>query len=218
MRKYTKRLLTTRKNSKIKQTKLYDFVRPLTGLKLTKPRYLTRFRTIDKTTYDDFAYKKISKLEWDTLQTLPKFFGFFNNINEFNDFSYFDEVQERLEADGISFKGMFIYDVIMFELIRRQIGFRDYTRLEKLRGFLAINPFKSVLTEPDFFPSASDVSYVMTRIPASDLMKFFHDLVEEAVELKIIYPKILLGDGQFFRSNCSNNYKDDAAKKAKKYN
>ncbi|MHA1899625.1 MAG: hypothetical protein ACTSW5_01925, partial [Promethearchaeota archaeon] len=71
---------------------------------------------------------------------------------------------------------------------------------------------------PDFFPSASDVSYVMTRIPASDLMKFFHDLVEEAVELKIIYPKILLGDGQFFRSNCSNNYKDDAAKKAKKYN
>lgn len=218
VRKYTKRLLTTKKNSKTRQTKLDDFVTPLNGLKLTKPRYLTRFRAINKTTYDDFAHKKISKLEWDTLQTLPKFFGFFNNISEFNDFSYFDEVQERLEADGISFKDMFIHDVIMFELIRRQIGFRDYTGLEKIRGFLAINPFESVLTDPDFFPSAADVSYVMTRIPASDLMKFFHDLVEEAIELKIIYPKILLGDGQFFRSNCSNNYKDDAAKKAKKYN
>lgn len=218
VRKYTKRLVSTVKKSKYKQTKLDDFITPLNGLKITRPPYLTRFRRVCKTSYCDFAQEKISKREWDMIQTLPKFMGFFNHIPEFNDFSYFDEVQEKLEAKGISFKNIYIHDVILFELIRRQIGFRDYTGLEKVKGFLYSDPFEGFLTNPTFFPSASDVSYVMTRIPAEFLMKFFHGLVREAIELKIIDTKILLGDGQFFRSNCNNNYRDDVAKKAKKYN
>ncbi len=36
--------------------------------------------------------------------------------------------------------------------------------------------------------------------------------------MKIIDPRILLWDGQFVRSNCNNNFKDEQAKKAKKYN
>lgn len=219
VRKYTKRSTRpTEKQINTKQTKLDGFVAPLNGLKLTKPPYLTRFRTINKTTYNDYGKKCISKREWDTLQTLPKFLGFFNNIVEFNDLSYFDDLQEKLERKGISFKNIFIYDIFLFELIRRQIGFRDYTGLEKIRGFLSINPFEKVLHNPVFFPSADDVSYVMTRISADEFMDFFHLLVKEAIELKIINTRILLGDGQFFRSNCSNNFKDAAAKKAKKYN
>jgi hypothetical protein len=218
VRKYKKTAAIKVKYPKSNQIMLHSFFSPLNGLKLSKPPYFNRFRAINKTSFDDFAQKKISKCEWDILQSLPKFVGFFNHIVEFNDFSFFDDLQHNLEAEGLSFKTMFIHDVIIFELIRRQIGFRDYTGLEKLKGFLSVNPFAKVLTDSSFFPTAADVSYVMTQIPAQSLMTFFHTLVREAIKLKIIYPKILLGDGQFFRSNCNNNFKDKEAKKAKRYN
>jgi hypothetical protein len=55
---------------------------------------------------------------------------------------------------------------------------------------------------------------VMTRIPSKMLKEFYHDLVDEAIALKIIVPRILVWDTQFVHSNCSDN-KD---KKKKSYN
>ena len=177
------------------------------GMKTSFPRacYFKRFKSPPKSTFDDFAAGMISEKEWDMLQSLPKFTGFFNHLFEFVDFSYFDAIQAELEAQGADFKGMKVFDIVVFHLFSRSLGFRDYTGLEKLEGYMDKNPLGRILHNPDFFPTAADISYVMTRIPPDAVMTFFYSLVREAIEIGLIEPRILLLDGQFIHSGCNNN-------------
>ena len=87
--------------------------------------YLLRFRDVPSHSYNDFAQGVIPKIEWDMLQFPIKFMGFFNHIFEMNDLTYFDDIQELLEEKGANFKNIFLYDIIIYELMRRQAGFRD---------------------------------------------------------------------------------------------
>jgi len=172
---------------------------------ISKKPYFSRFRSVAQSSYDEFAEGQIPKMEWDMLRTLPKFTGFFNHLFELNDLGFFDEIQEELEEIGVDFKGIFIYDIIAFEFLRRQLGFHDYTGLEKMAFFLNGNPLIGILRDPFYFPSAADVSYIIRRIPIAKMMTFFHSLVREAITLGIITPRIAVLDGQFVRSNCNNN-------------
>ncbi len=152
-----------------------------------------------------FAAGAISPMEWDMLQSFPTFTGFFNHLFEFNDLSFFDEVQGMLEARGADFNGIFLHDVVAFELLRRQLGFRDYTGIEKVARFVANNPLAGVLRDPDFFPRAAGVSRVLNQVPGACFRDFFHQLVREGLALGVIVSRVLIWDGQFIRSNCNNN-------------
>ena len=157
-------------------------------------------------------------MEWDMFQLLPNFKGYFNNLFEFNDLSYFDDLQEKLESNGMDFKDIFLYDIIALELLRRQLGFRDFTGLEKMGNFLCGHPLKGIVHDPYYFPTASEISYILNLISSEEILEFYYSLVREAIRLKIIEPRILIWDGQFIRSDCNNNFKDKEAKRAKKYN
>lgn len=172
---------------------------------LSSPRYLLRFRSIPKYFKEDFVGDAISDREWLIIQSLPSFTGFFNHMFDVNDFSMLDSIQGQLESKGVSFKHIFIHDVVAFELLRLQLGFRDYTGLEKIYRFLGGNPLFRILRDRHFFPAAADVSYVMTRIPASMLKEYYYSLVDEAIAMKIIVPRILVWDTQFIHSNCNDN-------------
>lgn len=170
-----------------------------------KGKYLYRFRRVETTRFKDYAEGVISKMEWDMFHYLHKFKGYIEHLFYFNDFSFFDDLQERLESEGVSFKGMFIRDVFAYELFRVNLGTKDYAGLEKLGGFLHAPPLFGVTHDSYFFPTAADLSYVMNRIPANELFAFFQLLVKECIKLGIIIPRILIWDGQFIRSNCNNN-------------
>ncbi|UYP44606.1 hypothetical protein NEF87_005081 [Candidatus Lokiarchaeum ossiferum] len=71
--------------------------------------------------------------------------------------------------------------------------------------FIGDNPLKGILHDSYYFPSADDISYIMNRIPLSRVMDYFHNLVREAIDLRIIIPRIMIFDGQFVRTNCNNN-------------
>ncbi len=200
------------------QKPIESYFRKEISCDLPKASYLRRFRSIPQTVFDDFANGIISKYEWDMLQLLPGFKGYFNHLFELNDFTYFDELQATLETQGISFKNIFLHDIIALELLRRQLGFKDFTGVEKLSRFVCEHPLKGIVYDQYYFPTADDISYILNLIPADAIMTFFHQLVEEAIELGVINPRILLWDGQFIRSNCNNNFKDKAAKQAKRYN
>jgi len=172
---------------------------------LPKPRYLFRFRSIPRYLKEDHAGDLISDREWMLVHALHSFTGYFNNMLELNDLSILDEIQEKLEDRGISFKKISIRDVFAFELLRLQLGFKDYTGLEKVGRFVSRNPLWAILRDPGFFPRARDVSRVMCKIPPCMLERLFHCLVDEAIELKLIVPRVLVWDTQFIRSNCSNN-------------
>ena len=45
------------------------------------------------------------------------------------------------------------------------------------------------------------ISYILNLIPSEAIVSFFHNLVEEAIEIGVIDPRILLWDGQFVRTN-----------------
>ncbi|MHA1618445.1 MAG: hypothetical protein ACTSVZ_04120, partial [Promethearchaeota archaeon] len=194
------------------------YFRKFVSIYLPKTSYLRRFRSIPQTVFDDYTNQNISRYEWDMLQLLPEFKGYFNHLFEFNDFTYFDELQASLEANGAHFKGIFLHDIIAIELFRRQLGFKDFARIEKLSSFLAEHPLKGIVHDQYYFPTADDISYVLNLIPADAIMDFFHSLVQEAIEIGVINPRILLWDRQFVRTNCNNNFKDKAAKQAKRYN
>lgn len=181
---------------------------------LPKPAYLLRFRSVQHFLKEDFARDFITDREWILVQSMKTFTGFFNHMFNLNDFSKLDDFQEQLENEGVSFKHFAIHDVVAFELLRLQLGFQDYTGLEKIYYFIGGNPLQAILRDQQFFPAAADVSYVMTRIPAVMLKEYYQDLVDEAIALKIIVPRILVWDTQFVHSNCSDN-KD---KKKKAYN
>ena len=190
------------------QKKIYDYINWIPKL---PGKYLYRFPRVATTTYTDFASPHISKLEWDMLHFLPKYNGSFENIFELNDFSYFDEIQEKLESTGVSFKGMYLRDSIMVELLRINLGMENFRHLERIHNF---NPFLiSHLFMGDYsFPSAADMSYVIKKIPSEYIFAYFQQLVKECVDCGIIIPRILMWDGQFIHANSSNNKKEGAEK------
>lgn len=184
------------------QKRIVDFVKWVPDL---KENYIDRFPKVKIPRYEEFAKGRISKKEWDMHRYLPGFNGFLENLCEFNDISYFDDLQERLEANGVSFKNMFVKDVILYELFRINNGFKNYAALEKMSRFMAIPPLFSVTNNPCFMPTGADVSYAMKRIPAKAIFDYFQVLVRECVDLGIIVTRFLIWDGQFIRSNSNNN-------------
>ena len=169
--------------------------------------YIYRFPRVKIPRFEDYGRYVISKMEWDMHRYLKGFDGFFENLFEFNDFSYFQEIQGVLEDDGVSFKNMFIEDVIAYELLRINLGFKNYKGIEKMGRFMRYPPLVCITHDYKFFPNAADISYVLTKIPAEAMFEFFQILVKECVDCGIIVPRILIWDGQFIRSNCNNNKK-----------
>jgi len=194
---------TTRTLSK-SQKRIQDFIDWEPKL---KDKYLYRFPRVKIPRFEDFGMGVISKMEWDMHRYLKGFSGFFENLFEFNDFSFFQDLQGVLEDDGVSFKDMFIEDVLAYEMLRINLGFKNYSGIERMGRFLSYPPLFSITHNPKFFPKAQDISYVMTRIPSEALFEFFQLLVKECIDCGIIIPRILIWDGQFIRSNCNNNKK-----------
>ena len=184
------------------QKRIQDFIHWEPQL---KDKYLYRFPRVKVPRFEEFGFRVISKMEWGMHRYLKGFNGFFENLLEFNDFSFFQDLQGTLENRGVSFKDMFIEDVFAYEMLRINLGFKNYSGIERMGKFLAYSPLFSITHDPNFFPKAQDISYVLTRIPAEALFEFFQLLVRECVDCGIIVPRILIWDGQFIRSNCNNN-------------
>ena len=187
------------------QKKMTDFIKWIPDL---NGKYLYRFPSIKTTCYQDFAKNHITKLEWDMFHYLPHFQGSFENLFELNDLSFFDEVQDRLESEGVSFKGLFVRDIIIYEMLRINMGFKDYRGIEKLFRFAPQLSIFNLPVHSHSVPNAADMSYVIKKLPESDVFQFFQDLVEECIDYGLIIPRILLWDGQFIRANSNNNKKD----------
>jgi len=188
------------------QKKIIDFIEWVPNL---RDKYLYRFPKVKIMRYEEFAEEIISKKEWDLLRPLYNYQGSFENLFEFNDFSFFDDLQERLEAGGISCKGMFIKDLFAYELLRINFGCENYSVFERICHFMAVPPLFKITIDPCFLPSAADLSHVLNKIPSEALFDYFQCLVQECMDYGIIVPRILIWDGQFIRSNCSNNKEKD---------
>ena len=186
------------------QKRIQDFIK---WVPKKQGHYIYRFPRVKIPRFEDYGKYTISKMEWDMHRYLKGFDGFFENLFEFNDFSYFQDLQGTLEDDGTSFKNMFIEDVIAYELLRINLGFKNYKGIEKMSRFMRFPPLVGVTHDPKFFPNAADLSYVLTKIPSEALFQFFQLLVKECVDCGIIVPRVLIWDGQFIRSNCNNNKK-----------
>ena len=208
--KWLPKLKTKRKKNKFKnaayyksQKRISDYLIP----KLPFGKTIYRFRHVEKVTYDEFAKDYISQKEWDFLQMANGYNGIFEYLFIFNDFSFFDDLQVELEEKGVSFKGIFVRDIIFFELLRLNMGLRSYRDIEKVVNLTGMNPLLLVNHNKTYFPTAADISYVLKRIPAEAIYKFFMKLVDECIKYGIIKPRILIWDGQFIRSKSSNNKK-----------
>jgi len=199
-----KHIRKTKKTPSKSQKKIQDFIDWVPKL---KNKYLYRFPRVKIPRFEEFGSGVISKMEWDMHRYLKGFNGVFENLFEFNDFRFFQELQGRLENSGVSFKDMFIEDVIAYEMLRINLGFKNYAGIERMGKFLPYPPLFNITHDPNFFPKAQDISYVMTKIPPEALFEFFQLLVKECIECGIIVPRILIWDGQFIRSNCNNNKK-----------
>ncbi|TFG11463.1 MAG: hypothetical protein EU535_07210 [Promethearchaeota archaeon] len=102
--------------------------------------YIYRFPRVKIPRYEDYGKYSIYKMEWDMHRYLKSFDGFFENLFEFNDFSYFQDLQGVLEDRGVSFKNMFLEDVIAYELLRINLGFKNYKGIEKMSKFMRYPP------------------------------------------------------------------------------
>jgi hypothetical protein len=191
-------------NSKTIRT-LDSFLPAKQPITLSRPDYLLRFRSIRRCVKEDHAVGFIPDYDWLMARSMPSFTGFFNHLFELNDFKMLDEIQEELENGGTSFKGISILDVFKHEFLRLQLGFHDYTGLEKVFQYTGGNRMAHSQRDPFFCLSAADISHVMTRIPANMLFNFYQEKVIEAINLKIIVPRVLLWDTQFVHSNSNNN-------------
>ena len=185
IRPYTKRVASPAPLvSKSQQTLLKYLPKHPERPHLPRPKYLGRFRSIPQATYEEFAEGAgVPRREWDKLQAIPAFDGYFNQLLELNDFFAFDDAQEALEAAGTSFRGVFARDVVAFELLRRQLGFRDYAGIAKVARFVGGNPLAGMLEDPSFFPTAAKVNRVMILLPASSFVGFHRQLVRESITL-----------------------------------
>jgi hypothetical protein len=147
----------------------YDYIPEHPPISLPKAPYLRRFYSLPKYSYDEFAYKHISRKEWDLIQLLPDFTGYFIHIFELNDLSFFDDLQERLEKDGNNFKGIFLYDIVAISLFQRFLGIEKYSELERLSFFLHRQPLTGIVHDEFFFPSAKDISWVAKGSQACEI-------------------------------------------------
>lgn len=209
VRSYRRKSIGTKDTNSTRIRTLDSYLPIQQSLLLPKPQYLFRFRSIPRYLPEEYAAGIIQERELKITRALPSFTGFFHQLFDLNDFSMLDEFQEELERNGVKLKQISIHDVVAFEFLRLLLGFQDYTGLEKILWFNGKIPLRGLLRDKLFFPRASDVSHVMTRIPPEMLLTFFHDLVDEAIDLKIIRPRVLIWDCQFLRSNCNNNRNDE---------
>ena len=118
---------------------------------MIKPQYLRRFRDVAVVPESEITYKGISQVEKLMLKALPGFTGFFEHIITCNNLSYFDDLQEELEAKGISFKDRFLHDIIIIELSRIHIGIDNYTSYMNAIRYFQANYLKTVLHDPSYF-------------------------------------------------------------------
>jgi len=173
-------------DSKYKQLTLDDFLEWIPTL---KGKYLYRFPKVKTPQFEEYAQGIISKKEWDMHRYLSGFEGFFENIFELNDLTFFDELQLRLEAEGVYFKDLSVKDVYLYNLLRINLGFKDYSGIEKISRLLIMPPLFSVTNNPGFIPTAADISFVMNKLPAEEVFRFFRLLVQECIDLGIIVPE-----------------------------
>ena len=120
---------------------------------------------------------------------LSGFEGFFENIFKLNDLTFFDELQLRLEAEGVYFKGLSIKDVYLYNLLRINLEFKDYSGTEKISRLLIMSPIFSVTNNPDLIPMAADINFVRNKLPVEEVFRFFRLLVQECIDLGIIVPE-----------------------------
>lgn len=210
VRHYTKKNSDKDKiGSDLTQLTLTDF---LDWIPTLKGQYLYRFPKVKIPRFEAYAMGLISRKEWGMHRYLSTFNGFFENLFELNDLSFFDELQENLEAKGVYLKALSVRDVFSYNLLRINLGFKDYTGIEKMSRLLIWPPLFSVTANPRFIPTAAEMSFIMNKIPAKDLFSYFRQLVRECIDLGIIVPRILIWDGQFLRSNCNNNKNENKSK------
>ena len=146
-----KRASSTMSSLPKSQKRIHDFVDWEPKL---KDKYLYRFPRVNIPCFEEFGLGTISKMEWDMHRYLKDFSGFFENLFEFNDFTFFQDLQESLENHGVSFKDMFIKDVLVYELLRINLGFKNYAGIEKMGRFIDYPPLFSITHDPNFFPNA----------------------------------------------------------------
>lgn len=114
--------------SNLKQLKLSDFIE---WIPMLKGKYLYRFPKVRIPRFEDYAMGVISKKEWDMHRYISKFDGFFENLFELNNLSFFDDLQEKLEEEGAYFKNLSVRDVFSYNLLRVNLGFKDYSVLKR---------------------------------------------------------------------------------------
>lgn len=170
------------------------------------PNYLRRFRSIPILSLSEIDYEGVSEYEKLMLKALPGFTGFFDEVILCNNFTYFDEVQTQLEQEGVSFRNRFLHDVILYELARIQIGIDTYTGFANaVRYFQPLFP-NGILYDPEYIPDVDYVSYVLRELPLDALKEYYFMLLDEIYEYKIAKNRILIWDGQFVHSNCSDHF------------
>ena len=190
-------------------TKLFykiDYFIKRGNLTASKPQYLRRFRDVAVVAELEINYNGISNVEKLMLKALPGFTGFFEHIIACNNFTYFDDLQEKLEERGFSFKNRFLHDIIIFELSRIHIGIDNYTAYMNAIKYFQANYLKSILHDPDYFPDVGIVSHALRALPLKALKLFFFELLEESYEFKIAKNRILIWDGQFVHSNSNDQF------------
>lgn len=205
VKSYRQQAQTAKNTNKRIDSSLFKFLPTELSISFSKPAYLFRFYRMPVYTFDNYAFGNVNEYEWHLMNVMMEFNGFFDHIFKLNDFSFLDDLQESLEGSGVRFRGIFVHDAIAFEFLRLLLGFDNYAGLDKVARFIGINPLFDVLRDPAFYPRKGDISHVMTRLPPDYLKEWYYMLVEEAIELEIIVPRVLLWDTQFIRSNCSNN-------------
>ena len=89
---------------------------------------------------------------------LKGFKGFFEYLYLLNDFSYFDELQGCLERSGVRFRGYHLVDIILYELLRINLGVRSYKEFERLLWYMNGPPLKLITRDKERVPRAADMS------------------------------------------------------------
>jgi hypothetical protein len=171
-----------------------------------KPQSLRRFRDVAVVPESEISYEGISRVEKLMLKALPGFTGFFEHIIYCNGLSFFDDVQEKLELEGLSFRNRFLHDIVIFELSRIHIGIDNYTSYMNVIRYFQADYLKTVLHDPTYFPDVAIVSHALRVLPLEVLKQFFFKLLEETYEFKIAKNRILIWDGQFVHSNSNDKY------------
>lgn len=171
-----------------------------------RPQYLMRFREVAILPESEINYEGIGKVDKLMIKSLQGFTGFFEYLIYCNNFTYFDELQIKLEDNGISFKNRFLNDIIIHELARIQIGIDNYTAYMNAIRFMRPLFLKNISRDPDYFPNVDIVSHALRIIPLKFFKAFFYNLLEEAFEFNIVKTRILVWDCQFVHSNSSDQF------------